>query len=255
MGTAPDPANMKEFFNQVNEIRKGIEQIQKRSDEMERLHKQTLAAVTIEEKHEMSKKIEQHMEHTTSISNNVRRLLKETSNTNKKLETTLEGESSDPNLRIRQAQHAQLTKQFIDIMNYYSSVQEKYRDKYHENLQRQYLIVKPSATKEELEKIVDTDGDTMMTQQIFSMKDQQHIEARKVLEEMRERHQDIMLIEKSIMELHQLFLEMATLVDQQGDLVNQIEAHVDRAAHYTEQAAGEMRIAVEHQKSRLKVIL
>lgn len=63
------------------------------------------------------------------------------------------------------------------------------------------------------------------------------------------------MIEKSILELNQLFVEMATLVEQQGDLVNQIESHVDKAAQYTEQAAGEMKVALQHQKSRLKVTL
>jgi t-SNARE complex subunit (syntaxin) len=201
----------------------------------------------------MSKKIEQHMEQTTTIANRVRSLLKETSDENKALQGTLDGGASNPNFRIRQSQHAQMTKQFMDSMNRYSSVQENYKAKYHENLKRQYLIVRPDANEEELEKIFDKNGEVEMTRQIFSLGDQKRTDAKRALDEMRERHQDIMLIEKNIIELNQLFREMSILVDQQGDLVNQIESHVDRAAHYTEQAAGEMKIAVEHQKSRLKV--
>lgn len=70
--------------------------------------------------------------------------------------------------------------------------------------------------------------------------------------EMKERHHDILAIERSIKELHQMFVDMALIVEQQGELVDRIEDHVGNTLEYTEHAALEMRQAVEKQRGMQK---
>jgi syntaxin 1B/2/3 len=46
------------------------------------------------------------------------------------------------------------------------------------------------------------------------------------LAEIRERRDAVLDLEKSLMELHQIFLDMAVLVEAQGQMIDNIEAQV-----------------------------
>lgn len=80
----------------------------------------------------------------------------------------------------------------------------------------------------------------------------QHAEAKKALYDIQERHQDITKIEKSVLELHQMFLDMAVLVDAQGEMINQIDTFVSSAAEHTNKGVEEMKKAVKSQKQSRK---
>jgi t-SNARE complex subunit (syntaxin) len=135
------------------------------------------------------------------------------------------------------------------VMSKFQSMQSLYQGKYRQQLERQYLIVKPQATKEELDRLThggSADATVLLNQQIFSMANR--AQAAKQLAEMQERHHDIISIEKSIRELHQMFVDMAIIVEQQGELIDKVEDHVANTAEYTEHAAQEMRQAVIRQR-------
>ena len=147
-----------------------------------------------------------------------------------------------------------LSNEFMTALNQSQAAQQAFKDKYRQQLQRQYKVVNPNATEADLNRLVENDGGAMMADPLlFSLVDDRRMDAKRALEEMQERHQDIMNIEKSILELHQLFVEMSTLVEQQGELVNQIHDHVEQSVNYTEKAHVEMTKAVKSQKSRIKV--
>ena len=58
--------------------------------------------------------------------------------------------------RIRSNMHGTLTRKFVDLMAEYQELQNKYKNKYREKVERQYRIVKPHATKEEIEEAFDS---------------------------------------------------------------------------------------------------
>ncbi|KAI8340274.1 t-SNARE [Chlamydoabsidia padenii] len=60
-------------------------------------------------------------------------------------------------------------------------------------------------------------------------------QATAVLSEVQNRHDDIKKIEKTIVELHQLFMDMQMLVEQQGETINQIEEHAETTAAHLEE--------------------
>lgn len=100
--------------------------------------------------------------------------------------------------RIRLSQHANMTQKFIDSVNEYQDIQQKYKTKYKDRLERQYKIVKPNATHEEIEKAMESGaGSDLFAQQILM--GPQHAEAKKALYDIQERHQDIVKLEKSIL--------------------------------------------------------
>merc|ERR1719482_1277899 len=124
----------------------------------------------------------------------------------------------------------------------------RYKNKYREKVERQYRIVNPHATKEEIEEAFDSGSQQpeLFTQQI--LQGPGHAAARSALADIQERHRDITRLETSIAELHQLFLDMSVLVEAQGELLDQIEYTVGQSVNYTGKAVEELRTASKYQK-------
>lgn len=62
------------------------------------------------------------------------------------------------------------------------------------------------------------------------------------------KYQDVLTLEASVAELHQMFLDFALLTEQQGELLDQIEFQVKSAGDYIEQANEEVVEAIEISK-------
>lgn len=234
---------MPRFFAQMNEIKESNKRIKVFTEEIEKLHKEALSTADSDVSAECSSKIEALMAKVTQITNKTRRSLQEMDTVTKELAQTCPKGSG--NLRMRENNHRQLSKAFMDGMKHYQKVQEIYQEKYRAQLQRQYLIVKPRATKAELAEL--TRDPEAMKVQVFAMSVKE--DSKKTLGQMKNRLQDMQNIERSIMELNQMFLQMQDLVVSQGAIINRIEYNVDQIEDYTAQANKSMESALESQKA------
>jgi len=68
----------------------------------------------------------------------------------------------------------------------------------------------------------------------------------------RERDVAMTNISTQIGEVHQIFQDLAVLVHDQGDMVDDIESHVTRAAYKTQEAHTQLRRAEHHQRRAAK---
>ncbi|KAK6142507.1 hypothetical protein DH2020_022855 [Rehmannia glutinosa] len=68
------------------------------------------------------------------------------------------------------------------------------------------------------------------------------------LSEIQERHDAVKEIEKNLVELHQIFLDMAALVEAQGQQLNDIESHVAHASSFVRRGTEQLQEAREYQK-------
>ncbi|KAK1256633.1 Syntaxin-124 [Acorus gramineus] len=71
-------------------------------------------------------------------------------------------------------------------------------------------------------------------------------------QEIQERRDAVREIERSLLDLHQVFLDMAALVEAQGHQLNDIESHVAHANSFVRRGNDELHSAKEHQKSSRK---
>lgn len=63
------------------------------------------------------------------------------------------------------------------------------------------------------------------------------------------KYQDVLTLEQSVAELHQMFLDFALLTEQQGELLDQIEFQVKQANDYVEEGNVELVEAIVYQKA------
>ena len=64
-----------------------------------------------------------------------------------------------------------------------------------------------------------------------------------------DKYQDVLTLEASVNELHQMFLDFALLTEQQGELLDQIENQVKAASDYIDDGNTDLVGAIELQKS------
>ena len=72
------------------------------------------------------------------------------------------------------------------------------------------------------------------------------------INEIQERHDAVKELEKNLQELHQVFLDMAVLVQAQGEQLDDIESHVARAHSFVRTGADHLVTARKHQKNTRK---
>ena len=83
----------------------------------------------------------------------------------------------------------------------------------------------------------------------------QRNEAKRALQDIQSKHRDVQRIEKSIIELQQLFMDLTVLLAAQGEMVDQIAIHVSNAVEDTEGGVKELQTAVKLQKRNRKVFI
>ena len=64
-----------------------------------------------------------------------------------------------------------------------------------------------------------------------------------------DKYQDVLTLEASVAELHQMFLDFALITEQQGELLDQIEHQVKAASDYIDDGNAHVEEAIEIQKS------
>ncbi|KAL6448276.1 hypothetical protein ACFW04_000326 [Cataglyphis niger] len=159
---------------------------------------------------------------------------------------------SSADLRIRKTQHSTLSRKFVEVMTEYNRTQTDYRERCKGRIQRQLEITGRTTTNEELEEMLEQGNPAVFTQGII-METQQ---AKQTLADIEARHADIIKLENSIRELHDMFMDMAMLVESQGEMVDCIEYCVNQTGDHVGQARGELIKAEEYQsKARKKMIL
>merc|ERR1712072_790252 len=68
------------------------------------------------------------------------------------------------------------------------------------------------------------------------------------VQRIKDKHQDILRLERSMAELAQMFQEMAMLVDEQGEILDAIELNVANTKGYTEKAEQQLIQTRKHQE-------
>ncbi|XP_058472812.1 syntaxin-2-like [Solea solea] len=236
--------NMEDFFTTVAEVKSLIEKISSQAEEVERSHSVVLSAPNHDRRN--TEKLEQLNSEIKRSADLVRAKLK---SMQKNLSAEKNGKSFSVIQRIETNQHSHLTRWFAETMRGYHNAQLSFRDKCKAQIQRQLEIVGKVTTDEELEVMLHRDSLTIFISNISC--DVQI--SSQALSEIESRHQDIVCLEWSIKELHEIFIDTAMLLESQGDLINNIEKNVSSAVDYVDMSKEETNKAVTYKKNPYKI--
>ncbi|NXF80144.1 STX1A protein, partial [Sclerurus mexicanus] len=263
---------MDEFFEQVEEIRGFIDKISENVEEVKRKHSAILASPNPDESSEestagkmlpFSSKPAQHLPTLILwVSWGARGAfwlcssLTGAGSREGGIEQSIEQEEglnrSSADLRIRKTQHSTLSRKFVEVMSEYNATQTDYRERCKGRIQRQLEITGRTTTSEELEDMLESGNPAIFSSGIIM---DSNI-TKQALNEIETRHSEIIKLENSIRELHDMFMDMAMLVESQGEMIDRIEYNVEHSVDYVERAVSDTKKAVKYQsKARRKKIM
>jgi syntaxin 1B/2/3 len=133
-------------------------------------------------------------------------------------------------------------------INKYQTLEADFRRDSQAAAERQYRIVRPDATEEEVREAV-ADPDAPIFQQALLNSDRRG-QASSTLRNVKERHEAIQNIERQMVELAQLFQDLDQIVQQQEPLVTNIEQKGEEIHDNVVQANTEIGGAIEKARSR-----
>ncbi|XP_017291984.1 syntaxin-4 [Kryptolebias marmoratus] len=240
--SAKDEKENEAFFKKVQEIHEGLESLKKMVSDLENKQKTVLGVALPEDS--MKKELQTLRDEIKTLAGQVQRKLK--SIEPKKGEE--DGKYIPINVRMQRTQHGVLSREFVELMGHCNTIQAQYRDRNVARIQRQLKITGNNVTDEELDAMLESGQTDVFTQNIL-------IDAKatkQALNEIESRHDEILKLEKSITELHQMFQYLAMEVEAQGEMVDRIEVNIKQSCDYVEKAKDNVEKAVTYQQKARK---
>lgn len=159
-------------------------------------------------------------------------------------------QDSTKSVKARQAK--QLKADFEKTLEEYRSEELGYRQRYREQIARQYRIVNPEATEEEVEQAAELDWGSEGVFQT-ALKSNRSGQATSVLGAVRARHNELQRIEATLTELAAMFADMAQIVEAQDPVVEHTEQNAIQTAEDVDKGNAEIDKANKHARRRNKL--
>jgi syntaxin 1B/2/3 len=142
----------------------------------------------------------------------------------------------DTSTKVGQVQRNKVVEEFQRAIRSFQDVQSRSKSKFQDRLKRQLRIVHPQASEEELAQLMTTQKEYAS---VFSTQLTQS-NARKQLQEAQSQHDALQELVASIESLHQLFLELSLLVQEQQPVLDAAEVALETAEVDLELAVNEL---------------
>ncbi|KAL2503112.1 syntaxin [Forsythia ovata] len=243
--------NLDRFFEDVEAIKEELQDLEKLYSQLQAANEQSKTlhnAKTV-------KDLRAKMDHDIAISLKKAKMIKvrlealDRSNAaNRSIPGCGPGSSSD---RTRTSVVNGLRKKLQDIMNRFNDLRQKMNSEYRETVQRRYFTVTGENPDEKiLDNLIATGESETFLQK--AIQEQGRGQVMDTIMEIQERHDAVKEMEKNLRELHQVFMDMAVLVQSQGEQLDDIESHVNRANSFVRGGTHQLEVARKHQKNTRK---
>ncbi|XAR64789.1 hypothetical protein NMG60_11008625 [Bertholletia excelsa] len=144
-----------------------------------------------------------------------------------------------------------LRKKLQDSMNSFNALRQQIAAEYRETVQRRYYTVTGENPDEStVDRLISTGESETFLQKAIQQQGRGKI--MDTIVEIQERHEGVKDMERNLKELHQVFLDMAVLVEAQGQQLDDIESQVNRANSFVRDGANHLQVARKHQKNTRK---
>ncbi|PKI74740.1 hypothetical protein CRG98_004849 [Punica granatum] len=251
MESGKETVNLDKFFEDVENVKEDmnlVERLYKRLQEANEESKTVHNAKTMKQlRTRMDSDVEQVLKRVKIIKGKLEAL--ERSNAaHRSLPGCGPGSSAD---RTRTSVVGGLGKKLKDLMDDFQNLRARMNAEYKETVERRYFTITGQKPDEDtIENLISSGESESFLQK--AIQDQGRGQILDTISEIQERHDAVKEIEKNLIELHQVFLDMAALVESQGQQLNDIEAHVSHANSFVRRGTDQLQTAREYQKSSRK---
>lgn len=226
------------FMNKINTINANLARYENIINRIDMQHKDLLTQVSEEQEMELRRSLDDYISQATDLQYQLKADIKDAQKDGLR----------DPN---KQAQAENSRQKFLKLIQDYRIIDSNYKEESKEQAKRQYTIIQPEATDEEVEAAInDVNGQQIFSQALLNAN--RRGEAKTALAEVQARHQELLKLERTMAELTQLFNDMEELVIEQQENVDVIDKNVEDAQQDVEQGVGHTNKAVKSAKNARK---
>ncbi|KAB2079262.1 hypothetical protein ERO13_A06G209200v2 [Gossypium hirsutum] len=246
-----ETVNLDKFFEDVENVKedmKGIEKLYKALQEANEECKTAHNAKTMKQlRSRMDSDVEQVLKRVKVIKGKLEALEKSNA-ASRNVPGCGPGSSSD---RTRTSVVSGLGKKLKVMMDEFQSLRARMQSEYKETVERRYFTITGEKPDEDtIENLISSGESESFLQR--AIQEQGRGRIMDTISEIQERHDAVKEIEKNLIELHQIFLDMAALVEAQGQQLNDIESNVAHASSFVRRGTEQLEEAREHQKASRK---
>ncbi|CCA69240.1 related to SSO1-syntaxin-related protein [Serendipita indica DSM 11827] len=206
---APAGNDMSAFWSEVSAVQDLLREYNDNVNQISNLHQRSLNNI---DDQQASRQLDQVVASNRQLSRQLKDRIK-----------ALQAQGGDSREgQTRRQQAALLKDKFQAALQNYQQVEQKQRNATKNQMERQFRIVKPNASPEEVRAVVNDDSGGQIFQQAL-MNSDQYGRAKAAYREVQERHNDILKITQTVAELQQLMNDMAMMVEEQGETITAVE--------------------------------
>ncbi|XP_020599730.1 syntaxin-132-like [Phalaenopsis equestris] len=245
---------MEDFFKEVKEVEDLMEKLNINLRKLQEANEETKSITKASAMRAIKKKMQREMDEVGKISRAIKIKLEEIDQDNLRNRKKPGCEKGTAVDRSRLSMTVTLKKKLKDSVNDFQILRQTIQDEYRDVIERRVFTVTGTKPNEEMiDQLIETgDSEQIFQKAINEMGRGQVVDT---LEEIQERHDVVMEIEKKLIELQQIFTDMALLVESQGELLDNIENQVANAVNHVQSGTEALQIAKTLQKKSRKCMM
>lgn len=239
-----------EFFEEIDRLKSEVELLTKKIEDLKRKHNAIINPSVDDDERFLRGQVEDCNAEITGLAgrtnNGLKRIKLKLDDIKRQIEIDSRTADKRALLRAQQAHYNSLTRRFKLTMEEYSKTQLNYRSRLKARLKKQLQIVNENNEfdEEQIDEMIESGNMAIFDEGFIKMQ-----QNKKILDELEIRKNEMYSLERAIQELHTLFVEMANLVEEQGDMVNRILDNVTNTEAYVEKAVEDVHAAARYQSS------
>lgn len=242
---------LENFFKKVQDIEKQIDKLNKLLKKLQDAHEESKAITKAASMKVIKQRMEKEVDEVGKIARFVKSKIEELDRenlANRQKPGCGKGTAVD---RSRTQTTVAMKKKFKDKMAEFQVLRENIHQENREVVERRvFTVTGAKADEETIDRLIET-GDS---EQIFqkAIQEQGRGQIMDTVAEIQERHDAVRELERKLLDLQQIFMDMAVLVDAQGDMLDNIESQVSSAVDHVQSGNTALQRAKSLQKSSRK---
>ncbi len=233
-------------IEQYDEVNKHIDAIKKNVEKINGLKMQDNRAADDQARQAIIQDLDRMMNDTSKRAREVKDTLDRLKDENKRFESNPENRDS-ARAQVRSNLYNAAVRRFQTVMTAYNNAREDFKANLQDRLVRQLRIVDSNRSPEEVAQLVESgQAQDIIRKALLSDN------LRDTVNDLRDRNDEILKIQRSVQELFELFKDLHTLVEMQGETLNVIENRINTAKDYTEKGKTLLFQAADYQRKARK---
>ena len=238
---------MDDFQSQISEAQSAIKYIELQNDQLIQLKSQVEKATGKEQESEVSSNINKIISNVQAKQSSMKGIIDSLEQMMKEKQN-----EDNPETRIKQNLFGSMTKKYqnvcIKFQNLESDIKNIMQTK---NIRAAEIVLGKELSDNEKAEVIN---DPKYVEQIYGdkLKGGAHVTLQNAVADLEERHKDIKNLEKSILQVHNLIIDLSKLVQLQGEMIDNIDVNIQKAKNYVDKGQKNLIKAKENMKKARK---